>query len=184
MLVESYNELYEEFGYSDFGFDTSVFENIDFSFLGIAFGIVLLIISLIVLFALILKLLEIIGFWKIFKKADEPGWASIVPIYNYYIKAKVGGSAWWWILLVYTGKILSIFGVAITGGLSMFLGIITLFAKFNIHYNICKKFEKDVGFAILITLVPFVGALMLGSKNNIYNKDVVTSEYCIFNSTK
>ena len=69
MLVESYNELYEEFGYSDFGFDTSVFENIDFSFLGIAFGIVLLIISLIALFALILKLLEIIGFWKIFKKA-------------------------------------------------------------------------------------------------------------------
>ena len=36
--------------------------------------------------------------------------------------------------------------------------------------------------AIVLTLFPFVGALILGGKNSIYDKSVVTSEYGIFKS--
>ena len=184
ILLSSYNEVFEEFGYNDYGFDTSVFENMDFSFLGVALGVILVIFGVILLIALILKLLEIIGFWKIFNKAGESGWASIIPIYNYYIKAKIGGAAWWWILLVYIGKIVSILGVAVSGGLSLSIGLVTLFGKFIIHYNICKKFGKDAGFAVLLTLFPFIGALILGGKNSVYDENIVTSEYGIFGENK
>src|SRR6516165_7006115 len=33
----------------------------------------------------------IIGAWKVFDKAGEPGWASIVPIYNAMVIARIGG---------------------------------------------------------------------------------------------
>ncbi len=32
--------------------------------------------------SLILGIIAIVAMWKIFKKADKPGWASIIPIYN------------------------------------------------------------------------------------------------------
>ena len=176
--MSDYGEIFNEYGFNT----SSPLENFDFSFLGVAVGIVLIIISIILLFTLILKLLEVIGFWKVFKKADEPGWASLIPIYNYYVKAKIGGAAWWWLLLVYIGSIISFLGIAASGGLSLSLSLVTIFGKFNIYYNICKKFGKDAGMAIVLTLFPFVGALILGGKNSIYDKSVVTSEYGIFKS--
>ena len=180
--MSDYGEIFNEYGFNEVGFDTSFFENMDFSFLGIAFGVVLVIILIILLFSLILKLLEIIGFWKIFKKDDKPGRASLIPFYNTYVKTEVGGIAWRWMLLVYISRIVALLGVAVTGGLSYVLSIVTIFSKFNINYNICKKYGKDVGFAILLTLVPFVGALVLGGKNYKYDKNVVTSEFGIFKS--
>ena len=34
---------------------------------------------------LIVVVIVIAGIWKTFEKAGQPGWASIVPFYNYYI---------------------------------------------------------------------------------------------------
>ncbi len=31
------------------------------------------------------------GMWKSFEKVGEPGWAAIVPVYNYMILAKIAG---------------------------------------------------------------------------------------------
>jgi len=38
---------------------------------------------------------------KIFKKAGQPGWAAIIPIYNYVILLKVVGRPLWWTLLLF-----------------------------------------------------------------------------------
>src|SRR4051812_26873911 len=40
-------------------------------------------------------------FWKVFTKAGQPGWASMVPIYNMYILCKVGGKPGWWVVLMF-----------------------------------------------------------------------------------
>ena len=37
--------------------------------------------------------------WIIFAKAGRPGWAAIIPIYNYYIALKIAGKPGWWLLL-------------------------------------------------------------------------------------
>ena len=49
---------------------------------------------------LLIGLLIIVAMWKVFTKAGQPGWASIIPIYNLYIWCKIVGRPWWWILLM------------------------------------------------------------------------------------
>ena len=45
--------------------------------------------------------LIIIAMWKIFEKAGEAGWKSIIPIYNVYIMYKiVGMKNWFWYTLI------------------------------------------------------------------------------------
>ena len=45
-------------------------------------------------------LLVIISLWKIFAKAGQPGWAAIIPIYNYIVWCKIVGRPGWWVLLL------------------------------------------------------------------------------------
>lgn len=48
---------------------------------------------------LIISIINIIAMWRIFSKAGEPGWASIVPIYNLYVLFKIAfGSGWMFLL--------------------------------------------------------------------------------------
>jgi hypothetical protein len=81
--------------------------------------------------------LMIVSMWKIFEKAGEPGWASIIPIYNLIVLLKIVGKPWWWLLLLIIPIVNIIFliwvynllsksfgqGVGFTLGL-IFLGII------------------------------------------------------------
>lgn len=60
-----------------------------------AFGIVPLVILLVV------SLVSIIANWRIFSKAGKPGWASIVPIYNFIVFLQVIGRPAWWIVLFF-----------------------------------------------------------------------------------
>src|SRR6266567_5944750 len=46
-------------------------------------------------------ILAIIGMWKVFEKARQPGWASLVPFYNFYILLKIVGRPGWWLVLVF-----------------------------------------------------------------------------------
>jgi len=43
--------------------------------------------------------LMIASMWKVFTKAGEPGWAAIVPIYNFVVLLKIAGKPIWWIVL-------------------------------------------------------------------------------------
>ena len=53
------------------------------------------------LFVLILSVLMIAALWKMFTKAGQPGWASLVPIYNLVVLLKISGRPWWWLLLMF-----------------------------------------------------------------------------------
>ena len=62
------------------------------------------------IFVLAYYLLMVIASWKIFKKAGEPGWKSLIPIYNAYILYKiVGMKKWFWItlLVAFVGSIVT-----------------------------------------------------------------------------
>ena len=54
----------------------------------------------IIIFCISILVLELIALWFLFEKAGEPGWAAIIPIYNYLIAIKIAGKPWWWILLL------------------------------------------------------------------------------------
>jgi len=45
-------------------------------------------------------LLVIIGRWKMYEKADEAGWKSIIPFYNFYTLFRIAGRNGWLFLLL------------------------------------------------------------------------------------
>lgn len=51
--------------------------------------------------ALAVSVLVIIAMWKMFEKAGEPGWASLIPFYNAYVLFKISwGNGWFFLLSV------------------------------------------------------------------------------------
>jgi ABC-type transport system involved in cytochrome c biogenesis permease component len=88
--------------------------------------------------------LIVASMWKIFTKAGQPGWASIIPIYNWIVWCKIVGRPAWWVLL-----------------------LLICFPIFYIILSIdlAKSFGKGVGFALgLIFLsIIFFPILAFGS---------------------
>jgi hypothetical protein len=81
--------------------------------------------------------------WKVFAKAGQPGWAAIVPIYNFIVMLKVAGKPLWWILLF----------------LIPFVNIIALIL---VTVALAKKFGKGTGFAIGLIVLGFIFFPILG----------------------
>jgi len=57
-----------------------------------------LIISLVIFLAI--TFVVIISFYKLFEKAGKPGWAAIVPIYNFIVMLEIAKKPIWWIVLL------------------------------------------------------------------------------------
>ncbi|HLZ14796.1 MAG TPA: DUF5684 domain-containing protein [Candidatus Saccharimonadales bacterium] len=107
------------------------------------FFIVLLIVGL------VLAVVSIISMWKIFTKANKPGWAAIVPVYNTIVLLEIVGRPWWWLFLFLIGVI-------------PFVGGIVAFVFAIIVYNdLSKSFGKTSAFTVLLVLLPIVGFPML-----------------------
>jgi hypothetical protein len=91
----------------------------------------------------------IAGIWKTFTKAGQPGWASIVPIYNIIVMSKIAGKPAWWIVLCII-PIVNIYG------------LITLF------HGISTKFGKGAGFTVGLVLLGFIFFPILGFGDAVY----------------
>jgi hypothetical protein len=92
--------------------------------------------------------------WKVFVKAGQPGWAALVPLYNFYIMLKIVGKPGWWMWL-------------------MLVPLANLVVAIILTMELAKVFGKGTGFGILLLLVPFVGYPMLGFGKAVYKKPVV-----------
>ena len=79
----------------------------------------------------------IAGVWKTFVKANQPGWASIIPFYNMYIMLVIAGKPGWWILL-------------------MFIPIVNLIVGIIASIAFAQKFGKGAGFGIGLALLGFI----------------------------
>ena len=99
--------------------------------------------ALIILIYIAIILLIIISQWKIFTKANKPGWASLIPIYNGLVLLQIIGKPWWWLLLFFIPFVNLIFAIWVTNLLS-------------------KSFGKDEGFTIGLILLPIIFYPILG----------------------
>ena len=89
------------------------------------------------IFGLLIALLLIVAMWKVFTKAGQPGWASIIPIYNLYIWCKIVGRPWWWILL-------------------MLVPFVNFIICIILCIDLAKSFGKGVGFGIGLALLGII----------------------------
>jgi len=91
--------------------------------------------------------LMLAAMWKIFAKAGQPGWAAIIPIYNWIVWCKIVGRPAWWVLL-----------------------LLICFPIFFIILSIdlAKSFGKGVGFAVGLILLSIIFFPILGFGNATY----------------
>ena len=67
-------------------------------------------------------LLVIVGGWKMFSKAGQPGWAILIPFYNYYIACKIVGRPGWWIILLFIPIVSIVIFIILASDLSKSFG--------------------------------------------------------------
>lgn len=123
--------------YSTYGTTSSSVDAGALAVLG-GFFIVLMLICLAV------AIVSIIGMWKMFTKANEEGWKSIIPIYNLYTLCKIVGVNPWWILITFVAGLLSI--IPILGSLLQLA--VTIYFGILLAKSTANSFGKDTGFAV------------------------------------
>lgn len=93
---------------------------------------------------LLLIIAFVAGMWKTFEKANQPGWAAIIPIYNFYIMLKIGDNAWWWLLVI------------------LFVPIVNIYGYYKIHAGVARAFGQGIGFALGLWFLAFIFWPLLG----------------------
>lgn len=106
-------------------------------------GLILLLLYLAVI------VLTIAGMWKTFAKANQPGWAAIIPIYNFYVMLKIAGRPAWWLVL-------------------FLIPIVNFVIPFIVSIDIAKSFGKGVGFGLGLALLSFIFYPLLGFGDDQY----------------
>jgi signal peptidase I len=56
--------------------------------------------SIYIILSILFLVLSVAGLWRIFEKAGKPGWAAVVPFYNFYIWLKVINKPLWWYIFI------------------------------------------------------------------------------------
>ncbi len=91
----------------------------------------------------------IAGWWKIFTKAGEAGWTSIIPIYNLIVIIKIVGRDWWWVIL-------------------MLIPIVNFIIAIIVALDLAKSFGRATGFGIGLAFLSFIFAPILGFGSDTY----------------
>lgn len=93
----------------------------------------------------------IVCHWKIFTKAGQEGWKSLIPFYNAYVQLQITKQPTIWLLYFFIPFVNIYFGIKHIHGLS-------------------RAFGKDVGFTVGIILLPivFYPILAFGDSKYVY----------------
>ena len=94
-------------------------------------------------------IIVIASLWKIYKKAEKPGWGSLIPFYNYYLLCDI----------VYHKKILF---------LLLFVPIVGEIFMIVLMYRLAMAFGKGTGFGLGILFLPFIFLPILAFGNAEY----------------
>ena len=116
-----------------------------------AFGVIMLIVCLAI------AVVFIIGMWKVFVKAGQPGWACIIPFYNLYVMLQIVGRPAWWLIL-------------------FLIPIVNIVFALLVSIDMAKAFGQSAVFGVvLIFLLGGIGYLVLGFGNYRYVGPVATT---------
>src|SRR3712207_4087645 len=63
------------------------------------------------------------GLWKLYEKANKPGWAAIVPFYNFVVWLEIIGKPVWHIIL-------------------LFIPFVNIYVCITMTTGLCKSFGK------------------------------------------
>lgn len=99
--------------------------------------------------SLLVFVFVIAAVWRVFEKAGQPGWASIIPIYNVIVLLRIAGKPAWWILL-------------------MLIPVVNFVISIIVSIEIAKNFGQSSGFGVGLALLGFIFYPILGFGNAQY----------------
>ncbi len=94
-------------------------------------------------------ILILVAEWKVYEKANKPGWACLIPIYNIIVMLEIIGKPWWWIFLFLIPVVNIVFGIWAVNLLS-------------------KSFGKNELFTLGMFFLPFIFIPLLGFGDAVY----------------
>jgi hypothetical protein len=83
-----------------------------------------------------------IAAWQLYVKAGQPGWAALIPFYNWYVLLKIVGRPGWWLIL-------------------FFIPFVNIVVWIIVYLDLAKSFGKGVGFALGLIFLSFIFLLIL-----------------------
>ena len=119
-------------------------------------------------------ILIVIAGFKIFTKAGEKGWKSLIPIYRWYIFYKIAKvNFWvWWFIPVILGGIVSSNNTDKPANwlviLSVVVAVYTVVAWAKFARGLAKSFGRGAGFAVGIFFLREIFLLILGFGSSKY----------------
>ncbi len=116
-------------------------------------------------------ILEVIGYWKVFDKAGEKSWKSIIPVYRKYVIYKsVWGAniCWIWLAAVVIDRVISDYVSGTIGMLSVVFGIVAFIIDVKMKRRMSRSFGHGVGFTIGLVLVEPLFVFILGFDKSRY----------------
>ena len=87
--------------------------------------------------------------WKLFAKADKPGWACLVPLYNIIVWLNIVGRPWWYLFFL-------VFPVT----------AVVLWAI--MAFGTARSFNRGILFALGVTFLPFIFIPIVGLGGSEY----------------
>lgn len=93
--------------------------------------------------------IKIVALWFVYRKADKPGWACLIPVYDTLVLLRIVGKPWWWILLF----------------LIPIVNIVFLIWMYNM---LSKSFGKTAAFTVGLIFLPLIFTAILGFGKSEY----------------
>lgn len=98
-------------------------------------------------------IIMIVSFWKIFTKAGEKGWKSLIPFYNTWVLLEVSGKPGWWLFL-------------------MFIPFVNIVIIILMYIALSKSFGKGIGYTLGFLFLPWLFFPMLAFGKATHAKPV------------
>jgi Family of unknown function (DUF5684) len=91
----------------------------------------------------------VVGTWRVFRKADRPGWWSIIPLWNAIVLLQITGRSGWWVL-------------------GYFVPLLNLFVHIRWGIEMAQSYGRGIGFAIGLILLEPLFLVILGFDGSRY----------------
>ena len=93
--------------------------------------------SFISVLSLAISVLTIVAIWQVYERADQPGWAAVIPIYNWYVLFEIADKPAWWLLL-------------------MLVPIVNIVIWIIANIGLAAYFSRSAGFGVGLALLPMI----------------------------
>ena len=119
----------------------------------VATGIAAAIMAFFAAFALVIlavAVIHVVAMWKVYAKAGQPGWACLIPIYNFYVELRIAGMSPLWLLTL------------------LACGIGYIIPWIICQVKMAQRFGKGTGFALGLIFFNLIFVLILAFGSSKY----------------